>query len=237
MSWLEHLRTLFRPQAAPVLSPQQSRQLAQWQALPACDWQQDSRRCRYLIVDVEASGLNLKQDRLISIGAVALEHNVISARDAFEVVLRQDTVSSRENILIHGISGAEQREGQEPADALLQFLAYSQHTPLVAYHAFFDQAMIARAMQQQLGLRYAPRWLDLAWLLPALFPEIYGGIVGLDKWLDAFGIQNFQRHNAISDCLATAQLLQLTLQRAAERGIHSPQGLAATERMQRNRIS
>jgi DNA polymerase-3 subunit epsilon len=233
MNWLSGWLDRFRPDSKPQLSDEQLERLRHWQALPAHDWQQDSRSTRYLVVDVEASGLQIRRDHLISIGAVALDRGVINPMDAFEAVLRQDTVSSTENILIHGISGSEQREGLEPAEALLRFLEYSRHTPLVAYHAYFDQAMIAQAMRRFLGIRYQPKWLDLAWLMPALFPDRYCNTVALDEWLETFGIENFQRHNAISDCLATAQLLQVALQRAAERGIDTPQALAASESLRR----
>ena len=44
----------------------------------------------------------------------------------------------------------------EPADALLAFLAYVGKQPLVAYHALFDHTIIARAMQKYLGYKFAP---------------------------------------------------------------------------------
>ena len=233
MSWLRRL--LGQPHAPVTLDDSQQQRLAAWQNLPPHDWKTAHASTRFLIVDVEASGLNMKQDRLISIGAVALCHGLIDPADAFEVVLRQDQVSSRENILIHGISGSEQREGLAPAEALLQFLEYSQRTPLVAYHAFFDQSMIARAMRTYLGVEYAPQWLDLAWLMPSLFPDRFCNAVPLDKWLEQFGISNFQRHNAISDCLATAQLLQIALQRARERQLLTLDSLATSEALYRRK--
>lgn len=227
LHWLQRTPTV-------VLDDVQRQRLQHWHALPDTDWQQNARHTRLLVVDVEASGLNLRRDKLISIGSVALQDGGIDPREAFEVVLRQQQVSSSDNILIHGISGAQQREGTPPAEALLQFLEYSGKAPLVAYHAFFDQHMIAAAMRHYLGLRYQPRWLDLAWLLPSLFASRQAHVVALDDWLQRFGIRNHRRHNAIADCLATAQLLQLALHRAEERGITTLQALAATERLRRH---
>ena len=92
---------------------------------------------------------------------------------------------------------------------------------------------MARAMRHYLGFQYQAPWLDLAWLLPALFPEHYGGPVGLDTWLKRFGITVFARHNAISDCLATAQLTRIAIERARKKGIYHAQGLAALENAKR----
>jgi DNA polymerase-3 subunit epsilon len=58
------------------------------------------------------------------------------------------------------------------------------------------------------------RWLDLALLAPALFPDQPDGARSLDDWLRRFGIENHDRHNALADALATAQLLLVVLAEA-----------------------
>ena len=231
-TWLKKL-AFWRTPSVQLTAIQQDR-LARLQALPrAADWEQPFGSARLDIVDVESSGLNLRKDSLIAIGAVSLDRLLLQPTAAFEVVLRQETVSSHENILIHGISGNIQRNGHEPVEALLDFLEFNGKRPLVAYHAFFDEAMLARAMRHYLGFQYQAPWLDLAWLLPALFPEHYGGPVGLDTWLKRFGITVFARHTAISDCLATAQLTRIAIERARKKGIYHAQGLAALENAKR----
>ena len=83
MNWLSGWLDRFRHHDRPQLSDGQLERLRRWQALPAHDWQQDSRSTRYLVVDVEASGLRIRHDHLISIGAVALDRGVINPADAF----------------------------------------------------------------------------------------------------------------------------------------------------------
>lgn len=216
MKWL---KALFGNGTPPVaLSPAQAGALAAWQRLPPEDLGRTHFRTRYVVADVESSGLNMVKDKLISIGAVAVCEGAIDATDAFEIVLRQDEVSSHENILIHGIGGSAQQEGVEPADALLAFLDYIGHAPLVAYHAEFDQTMIHRAMVEHLGENIELPWIDLAWVMPELFREKIEGQVVLDEWLNLFGIENILRHNAVSDAYATAKLLLIAQTRAAALG-------------------
>lgn len=164
---------------------------------------------RWVVVDVESSGLDIHADKLIAIGAVGVRGNAIDASDSFEVVLRQDAVSTDENILVHGIGGTEQRSGEAPAAALLDFLEFIGGDPLIAYHAFFDESMLKRACQTHLGFTFAREWLDLAHLSPALLPpgplESRRG-KGLDDWLADFGITVSERHRAVADAVATAQL-------------------------------
>ena len=186
-----------RQSLPPVtLSPEQQSLLEEWQALPKPDLTRSHFRSRYVVADVETSGLNMETDTLISIGAVAVVNGQIDFRDSFQVVLRQDVVSTTANILLHGIGGSEQREGIEPADALLSFLQYLRHDPLVAYHALFDKTMIERAMREFLGLRLDQNWVDLAWVMPDLFRDRMDAQVGLDDWLNMFGDRKSTRLNS-----------------------------------------
>jgi len=198
----------------PRLSPQQQERLASWGALPEVERTAAFDHTRFVVVDVETSGLNLMTDNLISIGAVAVVNGRIALADSFSVILQQRESSRKENILIHGISGSAQREGVLPADALLAFLEYLGKSPLVAFHVAFDETMIKRAMRQYLGISFKHPWLDLAYVLPALYPDLMRSHRALDDWASNFDIRNDDRHNAVADALATAQLLLVAIVQA-----------------------
>ncbi len=234
MGWLSALSERFRSQPGPGPASEHRAALAAWQALPEAAHDLPHGRQRYVVVDVETSGLDMKRDRLIAIGAVAVQGGTIDFADAFQVVLQQSEASSTENILIHGIGAGEQRDGVEPAAALLAFLDFVGKSPLVAYHAFFDEAMLAKAMRAHLGQVPGFFWLDLAWVLPELFPDFRrDGRVALDDWLTYFGIENIQRHNAVSDAYATACLLQIAGARGTARGSDSAAAFARIEKARR----
>ncbi|MFZ4537851.1 MAG: exonuclease domain-containing protein [Propionivibrio sp.] len=201
--------------------------------MPEADLDLEHTRCRYVIVDVETSGLNMKTDSLISIGAVALVDGRMDFNDVFQVVLRQDKVSTHENILIHGIGGSAQSEGMDPVEALLAFLQYIGKAPLVAFHAFFDQSMIEKAMAEYLGVVLGQTWIDLAWVLPSLFQDRMEVKMSLDDWLDIFEIENILRHNAVSDAYATAKLLQVAIAAGSQKGADSPASFLKIEKARR----
>lgn len=230
--WIKRLLGIGN-KATVELPEDQMVRLERWRQLPAANLELSHYHSRYVVVDVEASGLHMAKDRLISIGAVAVVNGCIAAGDAFEIILRQDEVSNNANILIHGIGGSAQSDGVEPAEALLAFLDYLGKAPLVAYHALFDQNMISRAMLKYLGEPFELPWIDLAWVMPELFRERIDAQVGLDDWLNLFGIANIQRHNAVSDAYATAMLLQAAVSKANQRNVETPAGLAKLEKMRR----
>ncbi len=209
MSWLTRLLG-----ALPPLSDEQRAALKAYRALGNSDAGAPLTAQRFVVVDVESTGLSLFSDSLIAIGAVTVAGGVLNLGQGFEAVLRQDEASSVENILVHGIDGTTQTSGQTPANGLLAFLAFIGDAPLVAYHAVFDRTMIDRATQQYLGMTFGNPWIDLAYIAPALYPHLAASCRALDDWTAAFHIENPQRHNAVADAYATAQLLLVLLAHA-----------------------
>jgi len=228
MSWLD---SLLGPR--PELTPDQSRRLAAWQALPEPDMRTPIQASRYVVVDVESSGLNIQRDRLIAIGAVAVVGGRIALGDSLDIVLRQDAVSGKDNILIHGIGGTAQQTGMPPVDALLTFLEYLGKDGLIAFHAAFDEAMITRALKTYLGLRFRHTWADLAYVAPALYPRLASSHRSLDHWMEYFGIANYARHSALADALSTAELMLVLAPRMRAQTVNSLRDLRALEKSRR----
>jgi DNA polymerase-3 subunit epsilon len=178
-----------------------------WKRAPAPDPR------RWVVVDVESSGLDAARDRLLAIAAIAVHLDEgalprIVPADSFEVVLRQDeTVVDKPNILVHGIGVGAQRAGVEPRQAMSQFEDWLGASPLVAFHAAFDETMIQRAMKAVLGHRLPNPWLDLEPLARIARPAVKAR--ALDDWLALTGLHAAVRHQAASDALVTAQLMQV----------------------------
>jgi len=167
---------------------------------------------RWVVLDVETTGLDVRHDRLLAIAAMALQVQdgrvCVALGDSFEVVLGRSAspaAPDKANILLHGIGVGAQRAGMPPADALAAFARYVGMSPLIAFHAAFDRAMIERALKSEQAPALANRWLDLEPLAAVLHPGVRAR--ALDEWLDEFGIHCAVRHQAAADTLATAELL------------------------------
>jgi DNA polymerase-3 subunit epsilon len=169
---------------------------------------------RWCVVDTETGGLDAQRDPLLSIGAVAIEQGRIALDASLEVGLTQAQSTAAANILIHGISGSEQRVGHPPHEALLGWLEFAQGAPRVAFHAAFDQTVLQRAEREHLGLSIAAPWFDAAVVAPLLFPDAAPHCRHLDDWLAHFGIAVYSRHGALADAYATAELWLVLLQAA-----------------------
>ncbi len=166
---------------------------------------------RWIVLDVETSGLNPYADRLLAIAAVAIEVSSDFRRisiligDSYEAVLRQDQPSNKDNILIHHIGAQAQSDGRPPEEVLEEFRQWAGTCPLLAFHAAFDEAIINRAYSLH-GLKpMQNEWLDIEPLtkITGVNPRIRS----LDEWLEHFEIQCAARHQAAADTFATAELL------------------------------
>ena len=166
---------------------------------------------RWIVLDVETSGLNPHSDRLLAIAAVALdvspdfERIAIVIGDSYEAVLKQDLPSSKDNILIHRIGAQAQADGRPPIEVLEEFRSWLGDCPLLAFHSAFDEAMLSRAYALA-GLKpLQNEWLDIEPL--AKITGVNPSLRALDDWLGYFGIECAVRHQAAADTFATAELL------------------------------
>ena len=184
---------------------------------------------RWVVVDCETSGLDPGRDSLISVAGVGVRDGRIAPGDSFCAMLRQERPSERANILIHGIGRDRQSGGEPPAAAIAGFLGFAAEAPRVAFRAPFDKAVVARAARE-VGRLEGGLWLDLAQLLPVLFPERGDPEATLDRWLGMFGIAHLARHDALGDAYATAQLFQVALREAGRQGFRTVGGVLRAAR-------
>jgi DNA polymerase-3 subunit epsilon len=167
---------------------------------------------RWVFVDVETTGLDVRHDQLLAIAGVGVQVFTdraprIVPNDLFDQVLqRSDARVDKDNILLHGIGVQEQRQGAPAAQVLAAFEQWLGDAPLIGFHTLFDVTMLSRALNDHRG-----HWLTRPWLdLEPLAGMVYGDSTpkNLDHWLDRFQIPCLERHRASADAFATAELLQ-----------------------------
>ncbi|AZF34333.1 Exonuclease [Pseudomonas sp. R4-35-07] len=183
------------------------------------------RSQRWVVVDLETSGLNLNRDQVLSIGAVVIEDGAVDFSQMFERTLQRTATKLSPSVLIHGLGPSAIAAGSDPVDALLDFMAFVGDSPLLAFHAPFDQHMLGRALMDSLSYRLTHPFLDVADIAPLLCPEANIREAGLDDWISHFKLQVGERHHASADALATAELMLILFSRARQQHIDTPQAL------------
>lgn len=164
---------------------------------------------RWVIFDTETTGTTPTRDRMVSIGALAIQGKEIVPEDSFECVIRIPFNSS--SVVVHGITKEEtQRHGIEEAEAIHKFSEYIGDACLVGHHVAFDVIVTNHARVRH-GLPMMENGaVDIMELVMALEeidaiprradPHNYS----LDGLLDLFGVGKSGRHTAMGDSLLTA---------------------------------
>ncbi|MDO9322207.1 MAG: 3'-5' exonuclease [Pseudomonas sp.] len=176
---------------------------------------------RLVVLDLETSGLNTNKDLVLSIGAVVIEHGAIDLGQQFECTLQRAAQPHNQSVLIHGLGPSAIAAGCDPAEGLLACMEFIGASPVLGFHAPFDQRMLSRALKTSLNYSLQHPFIDLADLAPLLYPDagIHKG--GLDDWLKHCGLQIAERHNAGADALVTAELALMLFSRARRQDLNS----------------
>ncbi|NWN90896.1 3'-5' exonuclease [Marinobacter adhaerens] len=170
--------------------------------------------CRLVVLDLETTGLNASKDEVIAIGAVAITGSGIRLSDQFDLILKRPELDISETVLIHGIGPEALTHGHETEEALRFLLEWMNGDPILAYNSAFDQKFLEKTLKAELGYTRHHTWIDVAELLPTLFPDSPTGGRSLDHWADFFGLEISARHHAASDAMVTAELTLIALKKA-----------------------
>ena len=193
------------------------------------DVQQDDSiyDCRFIVFDTETTGLNVRKDNVISIGAIAIDNLEICVTDSMEICIQRDRTGDKNSVVIHQILSKETQDGCNEIQALEQFLDFIGNSVLVAHHANFDVQMMSRILKKHYGFPLFNKYIDTLELARRIdmgkvapsykffVPQEYS----LDNLCKRFKIPIKGRHTAAGDAMATARLLQILLFKAINRKI------------------
>lgn len=187
-------------------------------------WNDDTPlgRVRFVVLDTETTGLDPRKDRLVTIGAVAVEGGSIVMEDSFEALLRLEYNTSA--VTVHGVTREQSLEGMEEPEALARFAEYLRDGVIVGHHIGHDIETMNAGYARHFGTRLENRSLDTMDL--TLHLERDGAFAGreqirsfsLDSLCELFGVLPHDRHTAAGDAFITAQVFLRLLKLAARHG-------------------
>ena len=177
---------------------------------------------RFVALDSETTGLNPLTDRIITIGAVAVQGGDIVLEDSFEAMLRVERNTAA--VAVHGITRDETRRGIDEPEALRRFLDYLQDGVIVGHHIDHDISTLNAGYQRLWGFALMKRILVTMDL--TLHLERSGAFARrernreftLDSLCELFGVVPHDRPTAGGDAFITAQVFLRLLRLAARYG-------------------
>ena len=175
--------------------------------------------------DSETTGLDTSTARMIQLGAVRIVHGRVDETQSFQQMINPGVPIPSESQAIHGISDADVADAASFSEVVGRFDEWRQDSVLVGYAAGFDLAMLNRE-KQIAGLEWsAPRCLDVRFLVNLLSPNLPD--FSLDTIASWIGVETHNRHSALGDAIATAEIFVALIPKLRESGIRT---LAEVER-------
>jgi len=176
-----------------------------WQNYLACfDTKADkNNEQRFVVFDTETTGLDFKNDVILSIGAIAIHRNVIVVNDYLELFLLQD-IFKKESVPIHGILKDGREEKLKESQAMIQFIEFIKDAIIVGHHVRFDVQMINQALKRMACGKLKNKIIDTDKLYQKFKGLQEDQHTGLDELCSIFKIQKSDRHTAFGDAYITA---------------------------------
>ncbi|MEO5672526.1 MAG: 3'-5' exonuclease [Ramlibacter sp.] len=106
----------------------------------------------WVALDCETTGLDVRNDRIISIGAVRIVGNRLLTSQRLELLVRPERALNIDSMRVHLLREHDVAQGMEPAQAMRLLLEFIGSRPLVGYYLEFDVAMINREIRPLLGV-------------------------------------------------------------------------------------
>ncbi|MGB3801782.1 MAG: 3'-5' exonuclease [Lewinella sp.] len=173
-----------------------------------------------IVLDAETTGLDVKRDRMLSLGALRVTGNSISLADKFETYLPvPEGFDASDSVSIHGIipNSSRYKHTDEPT-LLANFLTYLGGDLIVGHHIAFDVEMINRSLLRRGAQTLQNTVVDTGDLARRLRPAGYWTPphdYSLDSLAKRYSIPLSDRHTALGDCYITAVLWLKLLRRLA----------------------
>jgi len=174
---------------------------------------------RYVVFDLETTGLRPTLDRVLSAAAFRIAEGRIRLGDVFSSLVNPSRSIPTAAIKIHGILPSMVQDAPLAAEVYNEFVRYLGTDILVGYHVGFDLHFLNKFMKQRYGFPLQNLVLDTQSMCRKIvFPPHlrsytvrYKGDPDLDAVARHFGVEIFERHSALGDALATAMIFQRIL--------------------------
>ncbi|NMM77686.1 3'-5' exonuclease, partial [Acidovorax sp. SRB_24] len=106
----------------------------------------------WVALDCETTGLNVRSDDIIAIGAVRIVGNRILTSQRLELLVRPGRDVPAQSVRIHRLRSRDVAQGLPLGEAMHRLLHFIGSRPLVGYFLEFDVAMLNRALWPLLGM-------------------------------------------------------------------------------------
>ena len=156
---------------------------------------------RFIVFDLETTGLYKYSDKITEIGAVKIENGEII--EVFNELVNPEKMIPEKVVELTGITNEMVMDKPKIDEILPKFLEFSKDAYFVGQNTDFDIGFIKEACDN-LSYEFEPVYLDTLPMARAVFPNM--GRFSLDKLAKKLAVGPFNHHRASDDAMTTAKV-------------------------------
>ncbi len=172
-----------------------------------------------LVLDTETTGLNVRTDRIVSIGAVRVHGSRVFHNANMDRLVNPGLAIPARSTAIHGITNSMVAGAPPFGGVIGELQGMLKNTVIVGHNIRFDLAMLRREAERAGVAWQPPPSLDTGLLVIALEPNTES--LNLEAVANRFGVEIQGRHTALGDCLVTAEVFARMIPRLHDLGIRT----------------
>ncbi len=174
---------------------------------------------RFVVFDIETTGLDPRQDAITEIGAVYVENGKINEKKKFSTFVDPGRPIPQRVVELTGITDAMVAGAPGPDEAIRAFKEFCGDAVLAAHNgASFDMVFIRRAADAA-GIEFQNPHIDTLPMAQALFPGLHN--YKLDTVNKHLELPPFGHHRAVDDAMALGRIFEKMLEDLSLRDIHA----------------
>lgn len=174
---------------------------------------------RCVAIDTELTGLDIKKDFIVALGAIKMTGSRINPGENFFELVNPKSYLAGKNVTIHGITPSELIGKREIDDVLPDFLEFCDDDILIGFRPLIDIEFLNREMVRIFGVALSNPIVDIHFLhrwISQRQGKSHHEHSTLFDLAGAYGIPVKQAHDAIADAYVTAQIYQKMLMNLIE---------------------
>jgi DNA polymerase-3 subunit epsilon len=186
---------------------------------------------RYVVFDTEFTSLEQRSNRLLSIGAVAMQGASIRVGEQFYAVTNPGVAVPAKSVVVHKLRPDDIAQAEPPRQVLEEFVRFSAGAVLVGHFVHYDIDIVNKELascgigaqaREHIDTANVHRWLEMKrqHYLVEGFDErtIRSDLAGVAAH---YGVSFEEAHHALADAFVTAQVWQRQLATLAARGVRT----------------
>ena len=175
-----------------------------------------------LAVDFETTGLDAKQDKLLSVGYVVLKQQQISLKSSYHQIIKTKAQLEESNVIIHHITDTQKEQGKALATVVESLLKALAGKVMLVHFARIEKQFLIEACYELYGMAPVFPIIDTLALAKRRLDKrdvAYDpSELRLTNLRHKFLLPEHHAHNALNDAIATAELFMAQMSKANKDG-------------------